>query len=150
MACLGTAFTKTHASLLKHYKCIPVFILDNDEAGLKAVKKASKLMAEIGVYCKILILPENKDLADIALDLGNLLEDYIQENAITYGNYLLLDNLKEFNEEKIKLELLHKAKVNELKLKNYAGVASIISMVPTVEEKKVLKDYIKSEFDMNI
>lgn len=150
MASLGTAFTKSHAQLLKHYKCVPVFILDNDEAGLKAIKKASKLMNEIGVYCKILILPEGKDLADMALELGELLEDYIQENAITYGNYLILEKLEEFKQEELKLELNYKAKVNELRLKSYPDLASIISLVPTVSEKKILKDYIKSEFGMNI
>lgn len=133
MATLGTAFTEGHVEIIRHYKMTPVFIFDGDAAGMKALNKSISMLAEHNIYSKILILPEDKDLADMANDLEEGIEDYINDNAITYGNYLIQDELSKFN-----------AKVNELRLKAYPNLVKILNKVPTQEERNILKSFVKN------
>lgn len=132
VATLGTAFTEGHMEIIKHYGLTPVFCMDGDPAGLKAINKAITLLAEHNIYCKILILPLSKDLADIAIELGENIEDYISNNAVTYGNYLIKDEVG-----------LYLSQVNELKLRHYPNLIKILDKVPTQEEKNILKSYVK-------
>lgn len=133
VATLGTAFTENHVELIKHYNLLPVFCMDGDDAGLKSIQKSASLLAEHNIYCKILILPPKKDMADIALELKDKLEDYINKNSITYGNYLIKDELS-----------LYISKVNELKMKSYPNLLKIIQQIPCNNERDVLKAYIKN------
>lgn len=133
MATLGTAFTEGHVEIIKHYKMVPVFIFDGDKAGLKALNKSISMLAEHNIYSKILILPDDKDLADMSIELKEGIEDYISDNAITYGNYLIQDEISKFN-----------SKVNELRLKAYPNLIKILNKVPTQEERNILKSFIKN------
>ena len=101
---------------------IPVFCMDGDEAGLKAINRSIQLLADNGIYSKLLILPNGKDLADISLELKDKTEDYINNNSITYGNYLIQKDLSLFN-----------SKFNELKLQYYPKLISTLSKVPSEE-----------------
>jgi DNA primase len=136
---LGTAFTEGHIQMLKHYKLLPVFCFDGDSAGLKAINKSAALLAEEGLYCKVLILPEGKDMADLALELKEGLEDYIKENSITYGSHLIGDEVNNYL-----------AKVNELKLKHYPKLVAILKQVPNAEERNILKSHIKNLMNIDI
>lgn len=136
---LGTAFTEGHVDIIKHYGKIPVFCMDGDEAGLKAINRSIELLASHGIYSKVLILPPGKDLADMALELKENIEDYIQDNSITYGNYLIQ---KEIN--------LYQAKLNELKLKYYPNLKKILTKVPTQEEAKILKTFVKNTIGIDM
>lgn len=138
-ATLGTAFTDGHVELMKHYNKIPVFCMDGDPAGLKAINKSIKLLADNGIYSKLLILPDGKDMADMALELQDDLEEYIQDNAITYGNYLIQQEMNKYN-----------AKVNELKLKHYPTLLKVLDKVPYEDERKILKSYIKQTMGIEI
>ena len=133
VATLGTAFTEDHARLIKHYNKIPVFCFDGDEAGLKAIKRATEMLAEIGVYSKILLIPNNKDLADLSLELKEGIETFIEEKSITYGYFLVKETLQEYQ-----------SKIIELDMKYYPKVMSILSKVPSQEEKNILQSYMKS------
>lgn len=130
---LGTAFTSSHVDIIKHYNKVPVFCMDGDDAGLKSINRSILMLAEEKIYSKILILPEGKDMADMALELKDSLEEYISENAITYGNYLIQKELS-----------LYQAKINEIKLKSYPALVKVLNQVPTQEERNILKSYIKS------
>lgn len=139
VATLGTAFTQGHVDMIKHYKKIPVFCLDGDAAGKKAVHKAVSLLADNGVYSKILLLPENKDMADIALELKDELEDYIDKHSITYGTYLLNNAIGEYN-----------SKVNELKIKMLPDMRKLLNFVPSEDEKIILKSFIRNSMGIDI
>lgn len=139
VATLGTAFTQGHIDLIKHYKKTPVFCLDGDKAGSLAVRKAVTLLAEQGVYSKILTIPNDKDLADLSLELKNGTEEYIQKNAITYGNFVLRDIIS-----------LYTAKLNEIKLNVLPDMISLLDFVPDQNEKVVLKSYIKNSMGIDI
>ena len=139
VATLGTAFTDGHIEILKHYKLTPVFCMDGDTAGLKAINKSAALLAEHGIYCKVLILPDGKDMADLALELKDKTEDYIKEHAITYGNYLISGEMTSYL-----------SKVNELRLFYYPKLLGILKQVPSQEEQKVLKSHIKNMMNIEI
>ena len=138
-ATLGTAFTEKHMEILQHYNKIPVFCMDGDEAGLKAIERSAKMLAENGMYCKVLILPDKKDLADISLEQKENIEQYIQENSITYGNYKLNKEMS-----------LYTSKANELKLKYYPKLLNILKQVPDKKEQSILKDYIKEVINISL
>lgn len=139
LATLGTAFTDGHVEIIRHYGMIPVFIFDGDEAGLKAINQSITLLAEHNIYSKLLILPTDKDLADLAIEQKENIEEYIEFNSITYGNYLIQ---KELN--------LYNAKVNELRLKTYPNILKVLEKVPTQSERKILKSYIKGITGMEL
>lgn len=139
VATLGTAFTDGHIDIIKHYKMTPVFCMDGDKAGLAAVKKSIDLLSEHSIYSKIFLLPEGKDMADLALELKENIEPYIQDHSITYGNYLISNEMNSYL-----------AKVNELKLKYYPKILKILKQVPSEEEQKILKSHIKNLMNIEV
>lgn len=139
VATLGTAFTQGHIDMIKHYGKIPVFCLDGDEAGLKAVNKAITLLAEQGVYSKILILPNGKDLADMSLELKEDIEEYIQKHSITYGTYIFNQTIGEYN-----------SKVNEIKIKMMPEFRTLLDFIPSEDEKIIIKSFIRNSMGIDI
>lgn len=139
VAALGTAFTEGHVEMIKHYKKTPVFCMDGDEAGLKAINKAINLLAQAGIYSKLLILPKGKDLCDMSIELGDKIEDYIKDNSITYGNFLIQNSLNSYI-----------AKSNELKMKFLPELNTVLKFVPGEDEKVVLKGFIKNSMGIDL
>ena len=136
---LGTAFTEYHIKIIKNYGMIPVFIFDGDAAGLKAIKKSISLCGENNIYCKLLLIPNNMDLAEFSLEQKNNIENYIINNSKTYGNYLIENEVNNYI-----------SKINELKLQSYPKLLSILEKVPHENEKKILKDYIQNIININL
>lgn len=61
VASLGTALTSDQARLLKRYG-VPVYIsYDGDNAGMKAAERASGILEDAGVACRIVALPNGMD-----------------------------------------------------------------------------------------
>ena len=118
---------------------IPVFIFDGDEAGLKAIKKSISLCGENNIYCKLLLIPNNMDLAEFSLEQKDNIENYIINNSKTYGNYLIESEVNNYV-----------SKINELKLQSYPKLLSILEKVPHENEKKILKDYIQNIININL
>ena len=139
MAPLGTSFTEEHADYIKNTGKIPCFCLDGDAAGLKALKRAVEMMADRGVYSKILILPNKKDLADMANELKDGLEDFIESNSMLYWQYAMKDTTAEFE-----------SKVNELRLKVLPLIQKAQKSAMTTEEKILLKSYVKERFGISL
>lgn len=139
VATLGTAFTDNHIKLIKHYKKTPVFCMDGDEAGLLAIKKSVEALSKEGIYSKILILPNGKDLCELSLELKEDIEEYIKNNAITYGDFLIRETALKFTSQ-----------LNELKLKFLPELKEIISKIPSEDEKIIIKSYIKNNFEIDL
>lgn len=131
VATLGTAFTENHIDLIKNIGKTPVFCMDNDEAGIKAVKKSVELLSKHGIYTKILVLPDNMDMADLANLKKEETENFIQNHAITYGHMMIQEVINQYD-----------AKVNEIKLRIYPELKKILSTIPTEDERKIIKDFI--------
>lgn len=139
VATLGTAFTEGHIEMIRHYGKTPVFCMDSDPAGLKAINKAINLLSDAGIYSKVLILPEGKDLCDMSLELKNDIEEYIQNNSKTYGSFLLEG-----------LVNIYMNQWNSLKLKFVPEMKSILKSVPSEDEKAVLKGFIKTSMGIDL
>lgn len=139
VATLGTAFTEGHVEMIKHYKKIPVFCMDGDPAGETAIKKAIDLLAQHGVYSKVLLLTNKEDMCDMSIRLKEDTEEYINNNSITYGSYLLRDTITSYN-----------SKVSELKLGYLPEMRKILNFVPSEDEKLILKGYIKNNMGIDI
>lgn len=138
VAPLGTAFTEGHVELIRNYGKIPVFCMDGDMAGMKSTRKAIELLAAAGIYSKILLLPEGMDMADLALQLKDNLEDYIQAHAVTYGYFKLQDMLNQYD-----------ARIHELKLKLYPDIVKLLDEVPG-DEHLVLKELIRQKLQLDL
>lgn len=139
VATLGTAFTEGHIEMIKHYGKTPVFCMDGDAAGLKAINKAITLLADAGIYSKVVILPEGKDLCDLSLELGDKIEEYLQENAKTYGSFLLEGTVN-----------MYMNQWNSLKLKFIPEIKEILKHVPSQDEQAVLKGFIKTNMGIDL
>ena len=138
-ATLGTAFTDEHAQLIKQMGKIPVFIMDGDEPGILAAEKAIAKMADLDVYSKILVLPAGKDLCQLANEIGSEIENYIQCNSLTYGQYKIQ-----------KVVNLFESELNELKIKRYGEVKNILEKIPYEVERNIMKEYILKRMDIRL
>lgn len=132
LATLGTSFTESHVKVIESLKKVPVFCFDGDQAGFKSTKKAMDLLASNGIYSKLLILPDGKDLADLSVELKGDIEEYIELNSITYGQYNVQAVINKYE-----------AKMNELTLKLYPEIKEALSSVKHYEEREVLKGRIQ-------
>lgn len=138
VATLGTSFTDEHVEMIKKLGKVPVFIMDGDGPGIISATKAIEKLAEADIYSKILILPNNKDLCDIALDVKYGIEEYIQDNALTYGQHKLKDIINSYD-----------SAINELKIKHLKKVRKILDCIPYEEEKIIMTGYIKKHFEID-
>lgn len=136
-ATLGTAFTDEHVDMIAHLGMTPVLIMDGDERGIEAGERAIEKLAEKGIYSKILILPGGKDLCDLSLELKDDIEDYINMNAMTYGQYRISHVINRFD-----------STVNELKLKHFKEIKSVLEEIPLEEERMIMKEYVLKRMDM--
>lgn len=136
---LGTSFTEGHVENIKFLKKTPVFCMDGDLAGLRSIKKNIEILAKENIYSKILILPTGKDMAEMALLYKENLEEYIQENAITYGYYKIQEIMNQYDSQ-----------LNELKLKIYPKIKQVLKTIPHEEERQVLSDFVYDKINVNI
>lgn len=138
VATQGTAFTDGHVEIIKNLGLTPVFCHDADKAGVNATKSAINKLSEKNIYCKILILPDGMDMADMANEYKWNIEQYIQDNAMTYGYYKIRNIISQYD-----------TKVNETKVKLYPEIIKLMKEIPEVE-KPIIKDFIKSRMQLDI
>lgn len=138
MAPLGTAFGEEHARFLLKEKKTPCFCLDGDAAGQNATRKKVSMLADMGVYAKVLLIPEGMDMADMANKYQESLEDYICNNAMPYWQYVLNDKAIEYD-----------SKVNELRAKILPDILKACKGVKSDKDNILLKSYLKERFGIN-
>lgn len=136
---LGTAFTKEHVTILKAMNVTPCFCLDGDAAGQKGMRRAVDMLSEAGIYAKVCILPDGKDLADLALELQDKLEEYIETNAMMYWQYLLEEPLKAFDAQLVQL----RAKLMPEIMKASKGATS-------PNDRILMKSFVKERFGITL
>ena len=138
VATLGTAFTEQHAKAIYKTGKTPVLIFDGDEAGNKGLMKAISYFEALGVYCKIVKLPQGKDLADMALLEQQNLEKYVRKNSVTAGYLQIQEIVNEYN-----------SSLYQVRLETIPKLEEIMKHVPKTEER-VLKSYIKDEMNISL
>ena len=134
---LGCSFN--HIDIIKKLKMTPVFIFDGDEAGQKAIKKAINSLSSEGIHSKVVILPLNKDMADISNQYKDKTEDFIVKNTMTYSYYLVKDIMQQYN-----------SKLCEFKLEILPEIKNILSGVDNKEEAAILKSFIKQSVGLEM
>lgn len=70
VAALGTAFTESHAYLLKRYTKEVLLTFDNDEAGTAAALRAIPILRDSGITVKVVNIEPYKDPDDFIKSLG--------------------------------------------------------------------------------
>ena len=138
VATLGTSFTEDHAKYIKKIGLTPVLIFDSDKAGEKALIKAMEYLNKEQVYCKIVRLPEGKDLADLSLEYKEHIEDYINTESMTYGYDKAKEVINLYNKE-----------LYELKLRLMPKVQHIIENIPE-SEKETIKTFLHDEIKITL
>ncbi len=91
VATMGTAMTKEHINLLTKLTKNIVLFFDGDEAGIKALKRSTSMLAESRIIPNAVILPDNLDPDEYIAKYGkDKFNDYISNN--TKNAYLVLYN----------------------------------------------------------
>lgn len=139
IATLGTAFTEEHAQIVAGSGKTPCFCYDGDSAGKEAAVKAVNIMAQLGIYSKVLFLPDGKDMADLSIDLKYDIEQYIKDNAMSYWQYEMKDVIARYD-----------AKANEIKIKLYPEIKKILNSIQTEDELSIMKTFVKNHTGIEI
>lgn len=135
VATLGTAFTEKHVFKCKYLHKYPVFIFDGDEAGAKGIRRAVERCVSKGIPSKVCILPKNKDLAEISIELGNEIEEWIQSHSIPAWEYQLWEPT-----------IAYEAGVQELRMKALPALREAAAYPMTKDEKTLFTSLVKERF----
>jgi DNA primase catalytic core len=99
VASMGTAFSASHAKIIKRYTDNVTSLFDGDHAGLKATFKASEELLKEGLTIYICRLPEGKDPDQCIREMGGEeFAKYIAENRkefIDFRTSLLSESVHE-------------------------------------------------------
>ena len=139
VAPLGTSFTDEHAALVKQSGKIPVFCQDADAAGQKAVAKSVAKMARLGVYAKVLILPQGMDMAELALREKENLGDYIRTHSILYSQYIMKDVIAECN-----------SRIQEVLYEMLPRIRKAAEGIQSQEERDIINGFVEGRFGVKI
>ena len=110
VAVSGTALTNDHVRILKRYTENLVFCFDADIGGESATKKAIGLAQQFEFNIKIILLPKDKDPADIIKEAPKkwqtllekakpVMEFYFENTFAKYDKTLSVDNKREIAKE---------------------------------------------------
>ncbi len=97
-AVLGVGLTKEHVNLLKNATNNVLMILDNDAAGINAVKRAAKIFASEELNVKVLILEGVKDPDEFFLKRGKNEFAHALRNAVDYWDFYVQKSVGEIND----------------------------------------------------
>ncbi len=128
---LGTALTEEKVDIIAKLNMVPVLCLDNDNAGKKAVQRSLQLLAEKDIFAKVFIIPSGKDMADLANELQEDLEEYISNHAKPYWQYQLDESID-----------IYDALIVQAKNKVFKKVLDASKAAQTEEEKALMKSYV--------
>ncbi len=136
---LGTAFTEYHADRIKELGMQPVIVMDNDAAGQKAMVKIAEMLLDKGMMAKVVILPSGKDMADMANDLHDGLENWLTSNEVFYWQYLLAPDIKKYT-----------ARVNELRQSLLEPTHKVIERCQDPVQKDLIVNYLKDQTKLEV
>lgn len=87
VATLGTAFTDTHARLLKRYTDTVFVVFDSDGAGKKAAERSLEILLGQELTIRIVQLPGGSDLFDYLDKAGKEEFERLMEEAVEFLDY---------------------------------------------------------------
>ncbi len=135
VAPLGTAFTDSHAKLLKRQTDEVVLCFDSDSAGLNAASKAFRILAPSGMLVRLALLPEGEDPDSLIRQHGI---DALKE---------ILDSAPEFFDFQIDRR---GGKLNQGSLRDRLNFAKDLSADIALIEDKMLQDSLISRVTIRL
>ena len=97
VAPLGTAFTEEQANLLARYTQEVLLTMDADEAGQKAIKRASEILEKTGLKTRVISIPDGKDPDEFIKKNGPDRFRALIEGAVSDIEYKLLMAAKDID-----------------------------------------------------
>lgn len=97
VAPLGTAFTEEQANLLARYTQEVLLTMDADEAGQKAIKRASEILEKTGLKTRVISIPDGKDPDEFIKKNGPDRFRALIEGAVSDIEYKLLIAAKDID-----------------------------------------------------
>ena len=97
VAALGTAFTEEQAKILSRYTKEIVLLMDSDEAGQKAMKRAGGILQNTGLNIRVVLLPDGKDPDEYIKKNGAARFKALLEGAVSEIEYKLLTAVEGIN-----------------------------------------------------
>ncbi len=135
---LGTTLSEYQINVLAKLGKEVIVVYDNDDKGLKTMKKVMPLLESNNISAKLLILPNGKDLAEITLELKYGILDYILDNSVTYGYYQIQNSINDFNRDLY--SLYHK----------YSNVFDMVKSSVPDSEKDIIQTFIDNCFKKGV
>ena len=99
VAPLGTSFTEEQASLLARYTKEVVLTMDADDAGQKAIRRASAILEKTGLKVRVIVIPDGKDPDEFIKKNGPDRFMGLIEGAVSDIEYKLLTAAKNIDLE---------------------------------------------------
>lgn len=96
VACMGTALTKFHASVMKRFGEVVYLCLDGDNAGQHATLKSIDTLQEAGLTVKVIVLPNGQDPDEFLTTNGTEAMQKMIDTSIG-GLEFKLDYIKKHN-----------------------------------------------------
>jgi DNA primase len=141
LAVSGSNLTDGHMEIIESLKNVKRVILafDNDEAGIKATKKASEILYSKNFMVQYLELPEKMDLCDFAVEHKEALVQTVFDNIVPYFYIEFKNDSIDFSRSLL-----------NLKTKYISKIYSYVSKIKNEDEKNMFKSYVKNTFDVEI
>ena len=97
-ALLGTGLTKFHVDAIKNVTTNVLFVLDSDSAGVNAMKRAAKILAEEDLNVKVLTFEDSKDPDEFFSKHGKDGFRQILKNTMDYWDFYVQKSLGEMGD----------------------------------------------------
>ncbi len=131
VASLGTAFTASHAKLLKRYTKEVVIMYDSDNAGVNATLRALPILRSQGIKARVLLLKDGKDP-----------DEYLRKYGKEHLFKLLEEAQPDIMFEISRIEQKYDIQIAEQKVMFLQEVANRISEIPSSIEQAIYIDEI--------
>lgn len=135
VAPLTCHITEKHIETLKKFNVPICLCMDNDEAGIAGMNRTAKMLMDAGIYVKVFIIPEGKDMSEFANIYKEQTEAFIAAHAIPYWQY----NLNE-------CAAVYDAMVNNARMAVLPEIRKISDNITGADNITIMRSYVKERF----
>ena len=145
VASLGTAFTASHAKLLKKAASEIIFSYDSDRAGKNATDRALQIVRELGMSLRVLTIPDGKDPDEFLSKHGADAFRKLAADALTYLEYRFRQILEEVDYSDLQGKVNVVSRVVELLAGTDNAVETNVYIARTAEVLAIDESSVRSE-----
>lgn len=133
VAVMGSSFTNEHAIFVQKHNLLPTFAFDGDTAGQRATMRALAVCRDYKLSANVCVIPQDKDLADIALEKQKQLPVFLQLHSIPSWEF-------ELTEAAVRYE----AELQNIRRRILPLLRKVIPI--TEEDQALMKTFVKERF----